>query len=930
MGQITTGIGLISGIDTGSLINSLISLDSGPVTILQSQITSTQNQEAAYTDLETDLNSLQTVGKALALPQTFQNANASSSNPNVLTATAAVGAAVGSYQLQVSRLVTTQQSISQGFADATTALVGAGTLTLEAGGGEASNLTPLANLNGGTGVQRGQFRITDGSNNSAVIDTSNAVSLDDVVKQINTALGISIHASVTDKGLVLTDNSGGTGKINVQDLGGGSSAQSLGIAGQATGTLTGTNINYLTSGTSLAQLNDGKGIRTTSIGQNDFTLTLGDGSTVAVSLAGSKTVGDVLTAINKAGGGKLKADLNPNANGIRLTDNSGGGGALTVTANNGSAAATDLGITGAAAGNVITGAPILAGLDSVLISSLKGGAGLPLGTISITDRLGNNNQIDLSGATSVSDIINTINAANPKVQASLNAAGTGLKIVDTSGGTGNLVIGDVSSTSASALGIAGTFDNTVSAVNGANLQRQYVSENTLLSSYNGGNGVTPGQFQIVNSTGATATVDLGTGTFNTIGDVISIINAKKIGVTASINANGNGLLLTDTAGGAQKLTVKDLGGTAAADLNIAGVATATTIDGAEEKSISVSATDTLTTLQTKINQAGFGVVANIINDGSATSPFRLSLTSVNSGQAGRVLIDGGTTNLNVTHLVDAQDAAVFIGGDGSNQPLLISSNKNQITNVIKGVTINLVGASSSPVTLSVAQSSDNIVTQLASFTTDFNSLIDKISTDTQFNTTTNQGAILLGDGTTQQIQSSLYNMVNTEVSGAGKYHDLADIGITITDGAKLTFDTNTFLSAFGTDPTAVQNLFSQTTTGLGNVINNSMTALTDPVNGIVTLQNNSLATRVTQFQTRMTELNAILANKRTQLETEFANMETTLATLQSQGSLLSTLNTTATTTPAKTTSTASSTSAPSSSSSSSSSTGSSSTSTTGG
>ena len=71
----------------------------------------------------------------------------------------------------------------------------------------------------------------------------------------------------------------------------------------------------------------------------------------------------------------------------------------------------------------------------------------------------------------------------------------------------------------------------------------------------------------------------------------------------------------------RKLTVTDLnGGTAAADLNIAGTATGTTIDGAEQKTITVTATDTLASLQTKINQLGFGVTANIVNDGSSGSP----------------------------------------------------------------------------------------------------------------------------------------------------------------------------------------------------------------------------------------------------------------------------------------------------------------------
>jgi len=899
MGTITSNVGIISGINTGAIIDGLISIDSAPVNLLQTQVTSAQNQQAAYGTLETSLNSLQQIGQNLALPQTFQNATATSGNPNVLTATAGVGAAVGSYQFQVAQLVTTQQTISNGFANATTAPVGAGTITLEAGGGQAVSQTPLSQLNGGNGISQGSFRITDRSGNSAVINTSNDVTLDDVVNQINNALGISVSATLTDQGLQITDESGGSGTLSVQDLNNGTTAKDLGIAVPAVGdTLTGTSINYLSTATALANLNDGNGVSTVTAGQNDFAVNLSDGSVIDVSLNGATTVGDVINAINTAGGAKLTAAINSAGNGITLTDNSGGSGALTVTALNGSEAASDLGLTGAASGNTIQGAPLIAGLDSVLVRSLNGGSGIPLGTISITDRDGTSGEIDLSGARSLSDIINDINnnTSGVKVTASLNSSQTGIQITDDSGGTGNLVVGDVNSTTAAALGIAGTFTATQTD-SGTNLQRKYVSLNTSLSSYNNGAGVALGQFQIQNSAGIITQLDLTQGTYNTIGDVIKAINSKNAGVTASIDSTGNGILLTDTAGGAGKLTVTDLdGGTTAANLNIAGTATGTTIDGAEQKTISVSASDTLTTLQNKINQLGFGVTASIVNDGSSGTPYRLSLTAVNSGLAGQVVVDSGTTNLGFRNLVNAQDAAVYYGGSTGAQPLLITSNKNQLTNVINGVTVNLVSASSTPVSLSIAPDPTNVEAQLTNFVSDFNSLVTTITADTQYNTANNTGGILLGDGTTQQVQDALYNMINTVVKGTGQYQDLADIGITInadgdpTQGATLNFNQTTFETAYATDPNAVQNLFSAASVGLGNVINNSMTALTDPVNGAITLENNTLKTEISQYQDSINSLNAILANQREYLQNEFNNMESTLATLQTQGSLLSALS----------------------------------------
>lgn len=892
MGTITSGIGLISGINTGQLISELMSIDQQPVTQLQTRMATANAQGAAYTDLSNKLQSLQQIGQSLELPSSFSNSTANSSDQNVLTATTGIGAAVGSYQFQVARLVTAQQSISNGYAS-TNALVGAGTISLSMGGGSLNTQTNLAQLNGGNGVQRGQFRITDGSGNSAVIDTSSAVTIDDVVNQINSAMDINVHASLSNNHLVLTDMSGQPNStLTVRDMGSGQSAAGLGIAGTSnTGTLTGTSIDSLGLNTAIASLNDGLGIRTASNGGTDFQATLADGSTVSVSLGSAQTVGDIINAINTAGGSKLKATLDANNNSIDLTDSSTGSGTLSVLSQNGSHAAEDLGFTNTPSSGTVTGKTVLAGLDTSLISSLNGGSGLPLGTISIKNRNGASTNVNFSGAKTVQDLLNDINNSGAGVTASLNNSGNGIQIQDTTGGSGNLVIGDVNSTSAQALGIAGTFNTNTQAVKGADLHVQWVSANTQLSKYNGGKGVTPGSFSITNSKGQSATIDLTSGTFNTLGDVINAINNKGLGVTASINQNGNGLLLTDTLNGPGKLNVANVTGTTAKDLNIVGTATGNTIDGSMEKTISVSSTDTLGSVQTKIQQLGWGVVANIVNDGSGVNGYHLSLTATNSGKAGQVVIDGGTTSLVTNTVVQAQDAAVFYGGSGSSQPLLITSSTNQLSNVIPGVTIQLTGASSNPVTLNITRDPSTISKQLQSFTDDFNGLVDEITTLTQWNSSTNTGGLLLGDSTILNVQQQMYTAFNNIVKGAGQYNQMSDVGMTIGGDGKITFNSDTFTSAYATDPTAVQNLFTQTNTGLGTLIDKSMKMLVDPTDGFITLQNQTLNTEQQNFQTQIDSLNALLANKKNLLEEQFANMESVLAGLQGQQSALSSITT---------------------------------------
>jgi len=903
MGRISSGVGLVSGINSKDIIDQLMSLESRPKQQLQTRIESVNAQKLAYTDLSTRLAAMKITGQSLKKISTFQAANATSSNEDVLTATASNGAAIGAYQFQVARLVSTQQTVSRGFVDFDSAKIGAGSITIEQGGGDLTSQNLLSELNGGAGIRRGSFKITDRSGATSTIDITAAVSLDDVVRRINTNLGISVKAAVTGDKLLLTDLTGKTvSDLIVQEIGDGLTATDLGIVGNSAGTttITGTDINYVGRNTSLSQLNDGRGVRTAATG-NDLSITLADGgAAVEVSLAGLKTVGEAIDAINTAGGARLKAELVPGANGIKLTDLTSGGGTLAVTSLTTSKAAQDLGLNIASSGGVITGKAILAGPGTVLVASLNGGAGLTLGTISVQSRAaGSAQNIDLSTTVTVQEILDKINSAAAGVKASLNASGNGIHVVDTSGGAGNLIIGDASGTSAADLGIAGTFDVNTPVTRGANLQRQWVSENSLLAQYNGGRGVTPGKFKITNSAGVSATIDLSQGNEIRLSDVIAEINSKGINVTASINAHGDGLLLTDSAAGSTKLKVQEEGSTTAADLNIKGEAAATTIDGSYEKTIAVTATDTLATVEKKINDLNLGVSAAVINDGSGQSPYRLSLTARNSGRAGRVIFDAGATTLDTRNLVESQDAAVFLGGTGSDQPLLVTASSNQLAGIVRGVSIDLVGVSDKPVTLGVSRNVDNVVEEVKKFTDNFNELTAKLKELTKFDVDSQKRGLLLGEVTVQTVETEIYAILSTVNPAGGRYRILGDVGLKLGDGAKLEFDDAKFREAFGKNPEAVRELFTTTESGIGAIMEKRITKLVDPVSGVLTRQNKTLDTRTAEFQDRIKNLDKLLTAKRERLERQFANLESSLSNLQSQQQAISQIQTIRPVTPAR-------------------------------
>ena len=219
--------------------------------------------------------------------------------------------------------------------------------------------TRIADLEGLSGVL-GSIRLENGGNVQTV-DLSGAETIADLQNLIESAdLGIRLELE-QDGTLSMFNEVSGTW-------------MSIGEDGGDTATLLG--LRSMGLDTPLSVFNDGDGvpIRSGSIDPEtglpdpaadvDFTITLADGRSFEVDLAGAETVADVLDALEAAAGAatppigpaEFSAELATTGNGIVLTDNSGGvTGTFTVTPANGSRAAEALGLLAPVSGNVISG-----------------------------------------------------------------------------------------------------------------------------------------------------------------------------------------------------------------------------------------------------------------------------------------------------------------------------------------------------------------------------------------------------------------------------------------------------------------------------------------------------------------------------------------------------------------------------------------------
>jgi len=308
----------------------------------------------------------------------------------------------------------------------------------------------------------------------------------------------------------------------------------------------------------------GQGVRTGSI-------RIGNGSTSAiVDLSQADTIGDVINAINAAGVGTITASLSPDGMGLELSG--GGTDDITVTEVGGGTTASDLGIlqpVGAGAGVALVGSSVQARVTELTpLANLRGGAGIDTGSGMIITNGLISSSIDLSGATTVQDLLNAINGSGANVRAEINAAGNGINIYNPTQGT-RMTIAENGGTTATDLGV-----------------RSFGPDSKLaeLNLGQGVRGVQGNDMRITDSAGVSFELDIDG--LQTVQEVLDAINLAATGagagVTASFATVGNGIVLTDTAGGGGTLTVTPVNfSQAAEDLGLTVAAAGGVISGSD-------------------------------------------------------------------------------------------------------------------------------------------------------------------------------------------------------------------------------------------------------------------------------------------------------------------------------------------------------------
>ena len=333
MGTISTGIGLISGMDIQSLVSQLMEIESQPIRLLEQRVENVKLEQTAFMELNARLLAAKASVNSLPRSSAFTVRSAISSDETSLAVSASGSAPNGSYAFAVRQLASTHRLISNSFADRDFSAIGAGTLTFEPAEASVARQTSLTDLNGFTGISRGTISITDRNGNTAQVDLRMAMDVGDVLDAINSAAGIQVMARVEDDAIVVSDQtSSGTGSLMIKDAAGSFAARDLGIAGEFdvdedAGRNDSRGLLYMTDNTRLSVLNDGRGVRHDDFFA-DLGFELGGSGDFEVSLSGNVSDGTNLDLLN--GGRGVRADSDGQRI-IRITNSNGDTGTVDLT-----------------------------------------------------------------------------------------------------------------------------------------------------------------------------------------------------------------------------------------------------------------------------------------------------------------------------------------------------------------------------------------------------------------------------------------------------------------------------------------------------------------------------------------------------------------------------------------------------------------------
>lgn len=299
------------------------------------------------------------------------------------------------------------------------------------------------------------------------------------------------------------------------------------------------------------------------------------------------------------------------------------------------------------------------------------------------------------------------------------------------------------------------------------------------------------------------------------------------------------------------------------------------------KDITIEPGSTLSDVAQRINDSESGVRAMIVNTEMKEDPFRLLVSSLDSGEETVMELDPDTTFTEFKQLTAPRDLNVkFEGVD-------VRRETNKLDDLIEGVSLRAKASEpGTRIQVEIKPDLEKTSDGVKDFVKNYNEVIGFAKTQSQIDPQTGKAGLLSGDSALRGAVRKLQANVSTKSAGG---LTLMDAGIT-TDphSGQLRIDEAKLKDVMSKDFDGVAAIFanSESGPGLAQKLSDSLQHLRDRQSGAVTTRLKGMEQTIKNQDRQIQRQEERMTSKRAQLERTFASLDAKMATMQGTSQFL--------------------------------------------
>ncbi|MBI5559000.1 MAG: flagellar filament capping protein FliD [Deltaproteobacteria bacterium] len=325
--------------------------------------------------------------------------------------------------------------------------------------------------------------------------------------------------------------------------------------------------------------------------------------------------------------------------------------------------------------------------------------------------------------------------------------------------------------------------------------------------------------------------------------------------------------------------------------------------------VELNSATTLSGLSSAINDAtdNLGVTATVIDDGSLTGSFYLSLVADGVGEENRLIFPAGQSYLDLLPMVEKQGNNTSLNAKFLLDGINFQRQGNTFSDVLTGVSLTLEGEGKS--TITVGSNNDQIKEMIKSMVTAYNEAVQEVKSNSSYDPDTEEFGIL-ADTSLRSLSTVLRSLMTTTIKGSNDYisydydpvakeliktdtniYTLFGLGMEFERDGTISLNEETLDAVMSERAEEVEAFFlgdpDGGITGFADVVNDMMRTMTGSEGQLVG-EENSVQDRIDALELKIEAENARLDKKYELLAKQFIELDRYMNQMTNLSSYLST------------------------------------------